>query len=40
MLSDADRVDRWGHAAQRQVHERFLVFAQLTGWMRLLESVV
>jgi trehalose synthase len=35
-LGDADRADAWGRSAQRQVHDRFLVFTQLEGWLRLL----
>jgi trehalose synthase len=38
-LSDPDREDRWGRNAQRQVHERFLVFSQLQGWLRLLGAL-
>ena len=36
MLSDADRNDAWGKRAQRRVHDQFLVFHQLRGWMDVL----
>lgn len=36
VLSDPDRGDHWGRQAQRHVHEKFLVFNQLGGWMELL----
>lgn len=38
-LSDPDRQDAWGRNAQRQVHERFLVFSQLEAWLRLLATL-
>jgi trehalose synthase len=38
-LSDPDRVDAWGRSAQRQVHDRFLVFSQLESWLRLLGAL-
>lgn len=38
-LSDPDRAETWGRNAQRQVHERFLVFSQLEGWLRLLAGL-
>jgi trehalose synthase len=36
MLSDPDRNDAWGQRAQRNVHDQFLVFQQLRGWMEVL----
>ncbi len=36
MLADPARLDRWGHSAQRRVHENFLVFGQLRAWAKLL----
>jgi trehalose synthase len=39
MLSDPDRVDGWGQNAQRRVHDRFLVFHQLIGWMDVLAKL-
>ncbi len=38
-LSDPDRADAWGRNAQRQAHDRFLVFSQLEAWLRLLGSL-
>ena len=36
MLEDPVQLERWGQAAQRQVHEQFLVLSQLRTWGRLL----
>jgi trehalose synthase len=40
MLADPARLERWGHSAQRRVHEHFLVFDQLRAWGRLLATLV
>lgn len=40
MLSDQERLDRWGHSAQRRVHDQFLVLTQLRAWGRMLESLL
>jgi trehalose synthase len=40
MLADPARLERWGHSAQRRVHEHFLVFDQLRGWGRLFGTLV
>jgi trehalose synthase len=40
MLMDPVRLERWGHSAQRRVHEHFLVFGQLRAWGRLLPSLI
>ncbi|HET6837864.1 MAG TPA: glycosyltransferase [Gemmatimonadales bacterium] len=40
MLGDSEARQRWGRAAQRHVHERFLVFAQLRSWARLVDAIV
>ena len=40
MLADPVRLERWGYAAQRRVHEHFLVFGQLRSWGKLLMSLV
>ena len=40
MLVAADDRDAWGRSAQRHVYERFLIFAQLTGWLRVLHEAV
>lgn len=39
MLEDAARLQRWGLAAQRQVHDHFLVYAQLRHWLRLFHRL-
>jgi len=39
MLSDPDRADHWGRAAQRRVHQHFLIFEQLRGWLNVLARV-
>jgi trehalose synthase len=36
MLHRPDRLERWGRAAQRQVHDHFLTYRQLSHWVRLL----
>lgn len=40
MLGDSEGRQRWGRAAQRHVHDRFLVFAQLRNWARLTDAIV
>jgi trehalose synthase len=40
MLADPERLERWGHSAQRQAHDRLLVFDQLRGWARLMDNLV
>jgi hypothetical protein len=40
MLADPDRLERWGHSAQRRVHDQFLVLTQLRAWGRMLESLL
>ena len=40
MLADPARLERWGHSAQRRVHEHFLVFDQLRAWGRLFATLV
>ncbi|HEX6433341.1 MAG TPA: glycosyltransferase, partial [Gemmatimonadales bacterium] len=40
MLGDSEGRQRWGRAAQRHVHERFLVFAQLRNWARLVDAAL
>jgi trehalose synthase len=40
MLADPDRRDEWGRNAQRRVHGRFLVFQQVSDWLRLLAGLV
>ena len=40
MLSDPERLDVWGHAAQRRVHDHFLVLGQLTDWMKVLDRLI
>lgn len=39
MLSDPDRADHWGQSAQRRVHQHFLIFTQLSGWLSVLARV-
>jgi trehalose synthase len=39
MLADPDRADRWGRAAQRRVHQNFLIISQLRGWLQVLARV-
>jgi trehalose synthase len=39
MLVAPERRQRWGQSAQRRVHERFLLFAQLRDWGRLLGTM-
>lgn len=38
MLS-SDRLEEWGRNAQQRVHGHFLIHAQLTHWVRLLETL-
>jgi trehalose synthase len=40
MLRDEGERNRWGRNAQRHVHGHFLVFGQLTSWMRLLDRAL
>lgn len=40
MLADTARLERWGHSAQRRVHEHFLMFDQLRAWGRLLATLL
>ena len=40
MLADPARLERWGHTAQRRVHDHLLVFGQLRAWGRLLDTLV
>jgi trehalose synthase len=40
MLADTEGRQRWGRAAQRHVHDQFLVTAQLRSWGRLLSGVL
>jgi trehalose synthase len=39
-LADSHARDRCGRAAQRRVHDEFLVFAQLRNWLALLAELV
>lgn len=39
MLADVSNREVWARNAQRRVHERFLVFAQLCEWMRLFAGL-
>jgi trehalose synthase len=39
-LGDAHARERCGRAAQRRVHDEFLIFAQLRNWLKLLAEVV
>jgi trehalose synthase len=40
MLTDAERLDRWGQSAQRRVHDQFLILGQLRAWGRLLMNLL
>lgn len=40
MLRAYEDRERWGRNAQRRVHERFLVFTQVSGWLHLLEQMM
>jgi trehalose synthase len=40
MLEDPARLEQWGHAGQRHVHESFLMLGQLRAWARLLQKVL
>jgi trehalose synthase len=40
MLADSDARQRWGRTAQRHVHDRFLVFAQLRSWAHLIGATL
>jgi trehalose synthase len=39
MLRHPERLERWGRAAQRQVHDHFLTYGQLCHWIRLLGRI-
>jgi trehalose synthase len=39
MLRDTARLERMGRAAQRQVHDHFLTYGQITHWVRLLNRL-
>jgi trehalose synthase len=39
MLRDTEQLARWGLAAQRQVHDHFLIYAQLGHWIRLIAQL-
>jgi trehalose synthase len=36
MLGDSDRLEEWGRNGQRRVHENFLIFSELSRWLKLL----
>lgn len=40
MLADPAGRDTWGNAAQRHVHEEFLVLSQISHWLHVLAEVV
>ncbi len=40
MLADSGARDHWGRSARRRVHDEFLVFKQLSDWVRLLASLL
>ncbi|MEJ2679001.1 MAG: glycosyltransferase, partial [Gemmatimonadota bacterium] len=40
MLADPASRDTWGNAAQRRVHDEFLVLSQLRHWLHVLAEVV
>lgn len=40
MLADSKGRQRWGRTAQRHVHDRFLVIAQLRSWAELLGALL
>lgn len=40
MLADPHELERLGRAAQRSVHDRFLLFSQLRAWGRLLDNML
>jgi trehalose synthase len=40
MLADSKGRQRWGRTAQRHVHDRFLVIAQLRSWAELLGTLL
>jgi trehalose synthase len=39
MLADPRQQEAWGRSAQLRVHTQFLIFSQLSGWLRLLAAV-
>ncbi|MEX2610371.1 MAG: glycosyltransferase [Gemmatimonadota bacterium] len=39
MLADSAGRSAWGRNAQRRAHDHFLVYAQLRGWLRLLNDL-
>lgn len=40
MLRSTQTLERWGRNGQLQVHKEFLIFTQLSRWLRLLASAV
>lgn len=40
VLGDPEARARWGRSAQSRVHEQFLIFHQVEGWMRLCADTV
>jgi trehalose synthase len=40
MLRHPERIERMGRAAQRQVHDHFLTYAQIGHWLRLLAHLL
>jgi hypothetical protein len=40
MLQHPQTAERWGRNAQLRVHNEFLIFTQLSRWLRLLAAVV
>lgn len=40
MLCESDLRDEWARNAQRRVHDHFLVFSQVRGWLEVLEDMV
>jgi trehalose synthase len=40
MLADARGRERWGRAAQRRVHDNFLIFNQLRSWGQLIDATL
>jgi trehalose synthase len=40
MLRHPERTERMGRSAQRQVHDHFLIYSQLSHWIRLLGGMM
>ncbi len=40
MLCESELRDEWARNAQRRVHDHFLVFSQVRGWLEVLEEMV